>query len=51
MELLGSLELGTNNRITLPSKIVQAVGFKQGMVLLVYEDKGNLVIKRPTGRE
>ena len=46
MKLQGTVELGTNNRMTLPTRAVKTMGIEQGEVLLVYEDKGTLVIKR-----
>ncbi len=51
MKLLGSIELSSNNRVTLPAKAVESVGFDQGMILLVYEDKGRLILKKPSGDE
>lgn len=51
MKLLGSIELGTNSRITLPARAIEAVKFEPGMILLVYEHGGNLVIRKPKGDE
>ena len=51
MKLQGTVELGTNNRMTLPTKAVKSMGLDLGDVLLVYEDKGTLVIKRAPDEE
>lgn len=46
MKLLGTVELGTNNRMTLPTRAVESLRIKQGDILLLYDDKGALVIKK-----
>jgi bifunctional DNA-binding transcriptional regulator/antitoxin component of YhaV-PrlF toxin-antitoxin module len=46
MKLQGIVELGTNNRMTLPTKAVKTMDLKLGDVLLVYEDRGTLVLKK-----
>ena len=51
MKLQGTVELGTNNRMTLPTKAVKSMGLDTGAVLLVYEDKGALVLKRAPDEE
>jgi bifunctional DNA-binding transcriptional regulator/antitoxin component of YhaV-PrlF toxin-antitoxin module len=51
MKLQGTVELGTNNRMTLPTKAVKTMGLEPGAVLLVYEDKGSLVLKRAPDEE
>jgi AbrB family looped-hinge helix DNA binding protein len=46
MKLIGFVELGTHNRITIPSKAADTLKLKLGDMLLVYDDKGAIVIKK-----
>jgi len=49
MRLLGSVELTTHNRITMPSKLVKALKIGEGDFLLFYEDKGVVTVKVEKG--
>lgn len=51
MEFIGSIELGTHNRITIPPKGLSVAGFKQGEAFLLYGEKGTLVITRAPKQE
>ena len=45
MVLLGMVELGSNNRITIPPRAVAALKLKKGDLLVFYEEDGSMVIK------
>ncbi len=51
MKMLGMLEVTTNNRITLPKKLVDALKASSGDFLLFYEkEDGTIVVKREKGK-
>lgn len=50
MRLLGTVEVMTNKRITIPNKLMEALNAKEGDFLLFYEeDNGKVTIKREKG--
>lgn len=49
--MLGSVEVMTNNRITLPKKLVSELDTKDGDFLLFYEeDSGEITVVKQPGR-
>jgi len=48
-KMLGSIEVMTNNRITLPRKLVSALKAKDGDFLLFYEENGEITVIRQPG--
>jgi bifunctional DNA-binding transcriptional regulator/antitoxin component of YhaV-PrlF toxin-antitoxin module len=50
MRLLGTIEVMTNKRITIPSKLLDTMKAKEGDFLLFYEDDdGKVVVKMEKG--
>ena len=50
MRLLGTVEVMTNKRITLPGKLMEKLKAKEGDFLLFYEDEGGkIVVKMEKG--
>jgi len=50
MRLLGTVEVMTNKRVTLPNKLLESLKAKGGDFLLFYEDdSGKIVVKMEKG--
>jgi bifunctional DNA-binding transcriptional regulator/antitoxin component of YhaV-PrlF toxin-antitoxin module len=49
MRLLGTVELGTNKRITVPQKLVDALKMKEGDYIQFFEDKGVITVTAMKG--
>lgn len=47
--MLGSVEIMTNKRITLPKKLVTALNAKDGDFLLFYDDDGKITVTKERG--
>ena len=49
MILLGTIQLTTNKRMTIPQNLMDALDVKEGDFLLFYEDGGTVIVKKEEG--
>jgi bifunctional DNA-binding transcriptional regulator/antitoxin component of YhaV-PrlF toxin-antitoxin module len=49
MKLLGSIQLTTNKRLTIPQNLLDVLEIGEGDFLMFYEDEGTVIVKKAEG--
>jgi bifunctional DNA-binding transcriptional regulator/antitoxin component of YhaV-PrlF toxin-antitoxin module len=49
MRLLGSIQLTTNKRLTIPQNLLDVLDVREGDFLMFYENEGTVIVQKAEG--